>query len=232
MTKLEKLLFGKATNEITQEEAEKIFYKAALELMLKYVLIIGKAKYYFAEIEFYLFSDLHPDSSTHCHPFQKNTSHWYFHRHGETENLRTHKRKGVDIVIGNGKCCGGILIRAIQNVASESGYIYGPSEIVDEISKLSENDFSSIAKGIEDEEISINQLLSIEKYDQSKQEVLACPRHGLGKTPSDFIDKPYRFITFPYKEHRGKEKIIIPYLKKNYSDEKLLELFKRKTLPK
>jgi hypothetical protein len=163
MTKLEKLLFDITPTKIKLEDAEKIFYNTAVELMLKYILKTSMTEYYLTEIEFYLFSEFHQDKSTNCHPLQKNTSHWYFHRFGKKDTVIIHNRKGVDIVFGNEECWGGILIKGIQNTANEKDYVYGQSKVVDRIISDSGNSLSSIAKNIEKEEISINPLLSLKE---------------------------------------------------------------------
>jgi hypothetical protein len=219
---------------IDEENGEDVFRNVAYNIMLKYNLRTPVAAYHLTEIEFYLFSENHQDKSTHGHVLQMKNSHWYFHRHGKTNSIKSGNRKGVDIVFGNEKSHGGILIRGIQNVANDMDYVYGPSKVVDRI--MEDANIRSVPnlEAIEQQEVSSNAVLSIQRSKTGlTEEVIACPRHGLGSNATVALkEKGYRFLIYPHKEHKGKEKEIIPYLKErnHYTHEQLLNMFKRKTI--
>mmetsp|Transcript_39077 Transcript_39077/g.154830 ORF Transcript_39077/g.154830 Transcript_39077/m.154830 type:complete len:85 (-) Transcript_39077:2643-2897(-) len=55
------------------------FEAAGRELLSHFALLVGRreAEYRFCELEFYFYSEIHPDPFTHCHPLQLQSGTWY-----------------------------------------------------------------------------------------------------------------------------------------------------------
>jgi hypothetical protein len=204
------------------------FHAIAEDLMQNHILVTKKQSYFLAEIEFYYYHDsFHPDNSTHCHPRQLDSETWYVHRYGKTDTIIKTRRKGIDITFGNGEdAYGGILLRALQNIQKKDDYVYGTSKILDRII----GDSGSSIEQIEGQSIFENNNLSLLRVKSNNMEVFNCPRHGLGKTTTpEFINLGYRFFILPDNTHKGKEKVIIPYLIERVGKENTLKVFNRKT---
>lgn len=194
------------------------------------------------ENTFFVEGNPHQDYFTHRSFEQQKRGFWYLHKKGET--LKTGNRKGIDLTIGNEDefTYGGILIRALQNLDESNDYIYGPSRVVDRlISDLGKSSVSEISRITEISALDGNNRIFISESVLMKEEIYSCHRHGLKvneKSPSIivdkqriYIDKPYRFFTFPKKEHAGKETILRNWIEnKTYTSEMILPLFGRKTL--
>lgn len=217
----------------TKESIQRQFNNLANELILSHQIVTKKNCYQLAEIEFYLFNkNWHPDSSTHCNEQQAKTGYWYFHRYKNNTSLKKGRRKGLDISIGNSNenTFGGILIRAIQNTEFENDYIYGPSLVVDRMLSDSGIDIDG-TELIEAKPVFDSDYIRLTKNKNDAQIIWNCPRFGLGKyTPVEFINKPYRYFVYPYKQHKEKEKVILPYLKKNHNIDQLKSCFDIKTI--
>ena len=102
-------------NNITNDaDAERIFGEIAHELMSNYQVRKNNKQYRFLEIEFYWHSLNHPDESVY--PRQKSEGYWFLHP------------SGVDITLPSTTTdsYGGILIRAMQNVAHPEEVYSGP----------------------------------------------------------------------------------------------------------
>lgn len=209
-------------------DLELEFKHIAEELMLSFKLRTPKNEYHLAELEFYLNDGkIHKDESTHGDKRQKQSATWYFHRYSNGEYKKPN-RQGLDITIGQrDRYYGGILIRALQNVADENDYIHGPSLIVDRILE----DTRRSQKEIENEGVFENKLLRLVVGKKSDQQIFEGPRYNLGKnTPEFYLNKAYRFITYPKKKHMGKETGFFPYLKRKYNgDIEILKAFGRKS---
>lgn len=102
------------------------FNRIAKSLFREYRICTGENEYLFTEIEFYFQTeaeadDAHHDPFTHGQDLQKSNGQWYFHW------------SGIDITIGNGTDCGGILIRGIKPVDKPEEYISGPLNVMREL---------------------------------------------------------------------------------------------------
>ncbi|TXK27232.1 hypothetical protein FVR03_21245 [Pontibacter qinzhouensis] len=117
-------------NNATKETIEAGFHRIANTLLKNYVLVVNNDYYRLIDIEFYYFAPgCFEDVYAHRHEAQLQMGKWYFHG------------SGIDINFGNGKCHGGILIRAIAKLNGE-GYagknsiykeIHGPLNVKTEI---------------------------------------------------------------------------------------------------
>lgn len=85
---------------IDPENFQGSFRQIAEELMNNFILCSGVRIFRICEIEFYYKDIDHNDNYTHGHKQQKTSGQWY--QHGS----------GLDIICGNEKSYGGILIRA------------------------------------------------------------------------------------------------------------------------
>ena len=99
--------------EVLPESAESItesFDLIAKELFTNYKLLVNDSEYRLIDIEFYYFAPVvFEDVYVHkINPHQLQKGKWYFHG------------SGVDLTIGNGENHGGILIRGIAKISSES----------------------------------------------------------------------------------------------------------------
>jgi hypothetical protein len=176
-------------------------------LMNNSTIIINKAKYRIAEIEFYLKSDMHNDKYTHAHKLQKKSGRWYFHG------------SGIDITFGNSDMFGGILIRAIYNcnndIKEAERYIYGPINVVTELF----SNLDSISKGNFDFGI-------IEEDSFQKEVIIKAPRVGLNQTKQpEKYNSLYRFLIMPKKKHSEKRRIAESMKEQNIDEETINKIW-------
>lgn len=180
-------------------------------LMHEWDLSIGDAKFALAEIELYFFDKSHPDTFTHKHAQQLNSScDWYFHR--EKSASKSFTLKGLDLTFGApGKEYGGILIRALKRL--ENGeFIEGPSKTVDTI--LDAHSVESVAKLKEIKEFAgdalTNDMLRLTPAIKSRTDAIVCAaRFGLStkKRELAYFSAPYRFRTWPHAATKGKAQL-------------------------
>lgn len=109
--------------------ADSWFTRIASHLLSASHLMVGAEPHRFVEIEFYYFSEHHPDPFAHRNPLQLECGRWYFHRTGGT--YRNGSFKGLDLTFGDGKAFGGILVRSIET--PDGRLIDGPSLCVDHL---------------------------------------------------------------------------------------------------
>ncbi len=105
-------LFRKPTHWSAPDALDDWFTRIAERLLNGSRLTVGKQAYRLVEIEFYYWSDAHPDPFAHRDPIQFSIGHWYFHRTRGT--LRSGSFKGLDLTFGDGPTSGGILIRGME----------------------------------------------------------------------------------------------------------------------
>ena len=196
------------------ESLEKHFNKIAGLLMNRIVLIVNEKQYRFTELEFYFYSPgFHEDPYIHEHKLQLETGHWYFHP------------SGLDITFGDGINHGGILIRGMRRIYAEKGFfISGPLKVVHEI-------FLSMGNICGHEQV----LRLMDTDEMPGEELVRSTRIGLKeKEPAGFIDKYYRYITFPFEpSHDYAEKTLVAHSMlneekqmKKYSKEEINEGFR------
>ncbi|WP_321426682.1 hypothetical protein [uncultured Bacteroides sp.] len=209
------------------KDLQKYFEEVADILLNKGKLVINKTEYRLTEIEFYYRDEnKHNDTFTHCDKEQLKNGTWYFHA------------SGIDITFGKGEneIYGGILLRAITLASNtdekknQQNDVYGPLKL----RNLTECDYKNLKDNVRGKNCT-DQSCSIYWKDddvfknmENTLQSLAVPRVGLilkGKyidLKKEFINKPYRFIIYPMKEHKGKESIIA----KDWNDEvKFKEVF-------
>jgi hypothetical protein len=171
---------------------EKHFDYVAGLLLNRIILHVGENQYRFTEIEFYFFkSGIHEDPFIHKDKMQLETGQWYFHG------------SGLDITFGDGINHGGILIRGMSQLkCQEQKFINGPLRVINEIFKA----FGNIA--FEEKTFYLE-----ETNELSPEEIIKSSRIGLGnKEQSEFRDKFYRYLTFPYdSSNKYSEKTLVAH---------------------
>ena len=103
-----------------KEQIASQFERVADHLLKRCMLTIDDRIYLLSEIEFYYYSDIHPDPYVHRHPNQLKSGQWYFHNVGQ------------DLTFGSEGCYGGILIRGIAT-NNELIFTGGPVKTFDEL---------------------------------------------------------------------------------------------------
>ena len=103
-----------------KKQIASCFDRVADHLLGKCILTIDDRIYVLSEIEFYYYSDIHPDPYVHRHPNQLKTGLWYFHNVGQ------------DLTFGSEGCYGGILIRGIAT-NDKLNFTDGPVKTFDKL---------------------------------------------------------------------------------------------------
>lgn len=187
---------------INEKNSNMVCEKIAKILMQSYCLKVANQKFYFAEIEFYLHSDQHPDP--YVHQNDKQLDFWKFYVHPKDGNYG-----GIDITIGDKlkNLYGGVLIRGVK---SKNGQFFsGPNLFKKEIYRLLKVDNFESLQNIIDQDVKI-----VDCDDQKGSEnFFRSTRVGLRPKYEDYCEdgryiyKLHRFIAFPdEKEHSYKEK--------------------------
>lgn len=195
----------------------KDFLTIARKLMNNTMLHVNHAKYRIVEIEFYLYSESHPDVCTHRHPDQLEYEKWYFHRASLKPGAKYKGGtfKGLDMTFGNGKDHGGILIRSVIDLSTQQIY-EGPCVTVNRI--LQECKTKTISELVD--EINLDTYTEDKLYISSpinnkefeNMPISKGPRIGLTtkKEGSEhYVNRNYRFAagTFIKKRKRSLEKL-------------------------
>ena len=215
----------------TQKETEKAFDTVAEEILNKHILVVknkeNEIKYRITEIEFYYYDKcIHPDPYVHRDYRQRLFGEWYFHRN--TNALRTHTRKGLDITFGNNRNYGGIIIRAIQKINNEGKCepIEGPCNVVNcilDITKQTENEYLEKVKNIKKSGILKNNKFKLDFSKVDNRNNYKAPRVGLkparNKPDWDyFIMKPYRYLLYPRKTTKERNLLTLGLIHEKYNN--------------
>lgn len=177
-------------------------YQQSFNLIANYLLNcielhITDKIYELTEIEFYYNSDDHKDTSLHGDDLQKTSNQWYLHNKG---------RGGIDITFGNNDSYGGILIRGIQEVNSNTDPIDGPLNVMNFFkSQFGCQNKNDLQKKFESKEIA---LISI---DCKEGIVYQGPRVGLVQIENPYLIYPYRYLKNLSKKHKFVKKLSVYY---------------------
>ena len=118
------LNFDESLYSEQESDLHPVFPRIADALLNKTVIQTEHARFYFQEIEFYLFSETHPDPFVHKNEQQREFGQWYLHG------------SGFDLCLGNKDLENqqpvyfGILIRSIKKEENGS-LICGPVKVCD-----------------------------------------------------------------------------------------------------
>ena len=188
-------------------QIEATFSCVAENLLRKGMITVDHRKYLLTEIEFYYWSENHPDPYVHKHPNQLKTGLWYFHDVGQ------------DLTFGSNGSYGGILLRAI---ASQDlvNYVDGPVKTFDEI-------FNS--ELVLDREHTFRIDLSDKPLLEQEVEISDFPRVGMYPKGRDhdeqYLFKPYRYLSYPWLSSAERH-VMYLYTKHYKEDTELLEKLK------
>jgi len=196
---------------ITTVDFQSTFDQIAKTLMTNYTLTFGTEIYYFAELEFYLNHDYHPDVFTHGNEMQLTCNQWYFHMNGKS--FKGGNYKGLDITFGSSGY-GGILIRALKSVFGNK-YIDGPCLVVDKILEVCKK--SDILSLVTDEYWNGSAfgpgILSIKSTSTpAVVDITTSARVGLTLRKDkqlSYIMRPYRYIAYPTLVRKGRQHLVL-----------------------
>ncbi len=160
MEKIEKL------QELLQiknvEDVKKQFEEIANMLFQDFHIEKEGVRYDFLEVEFYFYSEKHPDFITY--PRNTKAGEWFFHMSGVDISFESKKeeREGKEVAVFGG----GILVRSILKKEKETQVIAGPYKCMDELF----DKFDALGTNLENFPI----LKPNEKM--SKEEIKSCVR--------------------------------------------------------
>jgi hypothetical protein len=178
-------------------------------------LVAGQQAYRLVEIEFYYWSDAHPDPFTHRDPIQYQIGQWYFHRSRGV--YRSGSFKGVDLTFGDPTSSGGILFRGLET--PDGTLIDGPSLCVDHLLDATGAEDvptldRTIASRLAWDEKNPLLLRRTEKSEdrpiyRSARVGLFLKRIGSRAESTRFVMRPYRYLTEPRRTKKGKLHIVL-----------------------
>jgi hypothetical protein len=193
-------------------------------------LVAGGQAYRLVEIEFYFWSDTHPDPFTHRDPIQFHIGHWYFHRTRGT--YRGGSFKGLDLTFGDPTSSGGILIRGLEK--PDGTLVDGPSLCVDHLLDTTGADTvaaldRTIAGRLAWQEGNPLRLQPMEPPEtrpliQSPRVGLLLKKAGAHTESTRFIMRPYRYLTEPRRTRKGKVHIVLALHAQGHSAEDIQRL--------
>ena len=214
-------LVSELNKATTVEKAELLFPAIADVLLNKSVLEINGKDHRLMEIEFYFRPAVYKEPFVHGNKRQAENLQWYFHRKGEGSYCNGNY-KGLDLTIGNGTNRGGILIRAVQNVATKE-FQEGSSLFIDLLMReFGESDIKTLAPKLEAlSPFDQASKLKLKASDQlSPINSTTAPRYGLTLINEElelrkkFIYKNYRYLSEPYRTAKGKHFIFLSMIQK------------------
>ena len=187
----------------------------AQELLNCVVLVLSDSRsgsqieFRLTEIEFYLFSDSHPDPYTHRSPEQKLSNRFYFHKFANG-TYKSGTWKGLDICFGSESSYFGVLIRSLVNTTTNQ-FIEGPCLSVNTIlNHFSCKDVKELASKVFGEKLDFDifddrKPVHLRLVDHLKEEILfRGPRIGLSNKWPEYRDLPYRYCIFRDKIKKQK----------------------------
>ncbi len=199
----------------TPETLDNWFTRIAQRLLNGSRLVVGRQAHRLVEIEFYYWSQTHPDPFTHRDPIQFHIGHWYFHRTRGT--FRGGSFKGLDLTFGDRTTSGGILFRGLET--PEGTLIDGPSLCVDHLldatgaASVSALDRAIAGRLAWDES---NPLLLRQMDTIEDRPLVRSARVGLllkkGGSPTEstrFVMRPYRYLSEPRRTKKGKLHVVL-----------------------
>ncbi|KAF2074069.1 hypothetical protein CYY_004638 [Polysphondylium violaceum] len=214
--------------ELKEEDYQDWFNNIAYQLQNNVILYINEIPHLMIELEFYFKGYKHNDLFAHCDVMQLEKASWYFHRTNGT--FRGGSFKGLDITFGCGDdVYGGILIRSLKRVDSQSTIVDGPSLCVDHILKLTKQAdiktfVATAGRSVFESKNPLLYLKMLSDVDSSAQSSLPKPGRiedmfGSGRvgltfkrykpTMEYFIAQNYRFLRYPDKVKKGKHYMVL-----------------------
>jgi hypothetical protein len=193
-------------------------------------LIVGGERHRLVEVEFYYYSDAHPDTFTHRDPIQRESGRWYFHRTGGV--YRSGSFKGVDLTFGHDGSLAGILFRGLE--AADGTLIDGPSLLVDRLlARSSKKDVATLDAAIAERQAwdTANPLMLSWLEEEEARLIYKCSRVGLSlkrvRKPAEalpYLVRPYRYMSEPVRTSKGKHYLILALHQHGLSVDDIREL--------
>jgi len=190
------------------------FTEIASQLLNGTRLLVCGQPHRLVELEFYYYSEAHPDPFAHRHPLQLTCGRWYFHR--QRDNYRGGSFKGLDLTFGENTAFGGILIRSLE--AADGTLIDGPSLCVDhllaqaKVSQVAALDQAIGARVAWDS----NSPLVLEEAAVKQHQIFDSARVGLSlkrvhtyPNMPQYLLRPYRYLTQPRRIRKGKLYLVL-----------------------
>ena len=175
-------MMEKTTFPISENNLIGSFDTIAETLFRNFQVIANKDVYRILEIEFYYNSEQNKDNQTYGVEKQKTNGEWYFHY------------SGIDITIGNGMACGGILLRSLgklNETKTDFKCICGPLRVKNELL----NNFGSI--GYKVRFPYFKNIPDAFEYDESLN-LQKTRRVGINKNKDNYESK-FRYVLFENK---------------------------------
>ena len=206
------------------------FTRIGTRLLNGAALHVGREPHRLVEIEFYYYSEDHPDAFAHRDAIQLLRGRWYFHRTRGT--YRGGSFKGIDLAFGDGTAHAGVLFRGLE--ASDGTLTDGPSLLVDSL--LDKTGAESVAQldGAIGEQLAWEERnpLRLEWLgDVSDRPIYTCARVGLSlkkaaesKGMPDYIVNRYRFMTEPRRTAKGKPHLVLSLIADGVEPEEITKL--------
>lgn len=206
------------------------FEDLATLLLQRTVLLVEGREHRLEEIEFYYHAPSHPDPFAHCHPAQRNTAKWYFHRTGSGYRGGTYK--GVDITFAPPEQFGGILIRTLRTPEGE--WINGSSSCVEHL--LTATGHPTVA--------SLDEALRDHAIDDPRSPLALRPASSPDTRPiwrsarvgltlkraerfpamEDYILRPYRFVRASRAIKKGRPQLVLALARRGHAPRRIAEL--------
>jgi hypothetical protein len=205
------------------------FTRIAERLLNASRLHVAGTPHRFTEIEFYDFDPpVHPDPFTHRDPIQWECGRWYFHRTGGV--YRNGSFKGFDLTFGDGNSRAGILIRGLET--PDGKLIDGPSLCVDYLLKTTHNNTVRALDFAIGERVAWDpdNPLYLADSPAEQRPIYRSARVGLSLKRSksaeatNFILRPYRYLTEPRRIAKGKPYLILALHAQGMSADEIREL--------
>ena len=198
-----------AIHNVNVLNSNSIFKRVASILINEYKIVIARKEFFISELEFYYYSESHPDPYVHKNDLQKSFGTFYAHP-------KDGNYGGIDLTLGDEEkdiYCG-VLIRGLKD--KEENFISGPNLVKKEIYNILKlNNYQELQNCI-DEKINFNIIESHNKHEK----IFCSTRIGLKPKFEDYIEngkyiyKLHRFIAYDIKSHNFKEKENV----KNYNN--------------
>lgn len=194
--------------DTTVESITQSFDQIAKKLFEDYKLIVNDNHYRFIDLEFYYYSSkIFEDIFVHKHEAQLQKGKWYFHG------------SGIDITFGNGKNHGGILIRAIAKISTESTRekkfiekeIQGPINVKTEICSKLNGAFDTTPNDFAVYDISrerMGTLMLIPEHIIKTRRIGLNPDKDISNEQS-FYNGKFRYVIFPHLKLKDKTQIAV-----------------------
>lgn len=188
---------------ITYKSVKQDFLSAfsliAEKILNGLTLCTPRSVYRICEIEFYYFSQNHPDPYCHKNERQLLQNRLYFHRFKNPGKYPNLKQKGMDITFGHQPdIFAGILLRTILDLPTGK-VVAGPAKIINRIiPDIGGPEFIKKIHGKNLDVFDPDSIIQLRKQKMKKLKIHRKPRIGLTQKTLDknsfFLNAPYNYF--------------------------------------